>query len=162
MPNPQEVLAELEAVRRETLQRLEGLTQEQLDWRPPVDEDQREWSLGEVFMHLAIDEIYLRELIARPLLEGIKPPNGIGFLPPPPPHGTEQEVVRFWFQRARSETRRYLENWPANADLNLAHDGGFGAMTGLEWLAGYADHEAFHQQQIDRLIEQISGEDDAR
>ena len=39
-------------------------------------------------MHLAIDEFYLRELIARPLLEGVKPPEGITFLPPPPDEET--------------------------------------------------------------------------
>jgi len=30
------------------------------------------WSLGEVFMHIAIDENYLRDNIARPLLEGVQ------------------------------------------------------------------------------------------
>ena len=50
----------------------------------------------------------------------------------------------------------------ANADLNLAHDGSFGSMTGLEWLEGYGGHEALHHPQIDRLIQQVSGADDAR
>ena len=158
---PLHVLAQLEEIRAETLQRLEGLTEEQLDWRPPAGDDSEEWSLGEVFMHLAIDEIYLRELLARPLLEGVKPPDGVRFLPPPPPRGTPKAVIGFWFQRARAETRRYLEKWPADADLQLAHDGGFGPLTGLEWLEGYGGHEAFHHQQIDCLIEQVSrGTDD--
>jgi len=162
MTDPLQVLARLDKIRDETLQRLEGLTQEQLDYHPTAEDDSQEWSLGEVFMHLAIDEIYLRELIARPLLEGVKPPDGVGFLPPSPPHGTPQPVIRFWFQRARAETRCYLENWPAAADLQLAHDGGFGPLTGLEWIEGYGGHEAFHHQQIDGLIEQVSrGDDDS-
>ncbi|MEE8391523.1 MAG: hypothetical protein V3S14_12110 [Anaerolineae bacterium] len=43
-------------------------------------------------IHDPIDEFYLRELIARALLEGIKPPDGVRFLPPPPPYGTPREV----------------------------------------------------------------------
>lgn len=155
MKDPQMVLKKLEEVRLETLRRLDNLTQEQLDTRPPQSKDKEEWSLGEVFMHLAIDEFYLRELIARPLLEGIKPPNGLTFLPPPPPYGTTKEVIQFWFQRARLQTRRFFENWPKNADLDMTHEGGLRAMNGLEWFEGYAGHEAFHFQQLDRLIAQL-------
>ncbi|HSR30983.1 MAG TPA: DinB family protein [Anaerolineae bacterium] len=156
MVDPQTVLGRLDQVRAETLRRLDGLTQEQLDWRPPQAEGEEEWSLGEVFMHLAIDEFYLRELIARPLLEGIKPPDGIRFLPPPPPYGTTKEVIRFWFQRARLQTHRFFEAWPSDANLDLTHEGGLEAMNGLEWFQGYAGHEAFHHQQIDRLIAQLA------
>jgi len=155
MKNPQTVLRSLEEVRVETLRRLEGLTQEQLDARPPHGVDEEAWSLGEVFMHLAIDEIYLRELIAQPLLEGVKPPEGVRFLPPPPPYGTEKEVIQYWFQRARTQTRRFFENWPADANLGLTHEGGLEAMNGLEWFAGYASHEAFHHRQVDDLIAQL-------
>jgi hypothetical protein len=35
MKDPQMVLRQLEQVRAETLGRLEGLSQAQLDWRPP-------------------------------------------------------------------------------------------------------------------------------
>jgi hypothetical protein len=150
--DPQRVLKRLEEIRAETLRRLEGLTQEQLDARPPQGDGEDAWSLGEVFMHLAIDEVYLRELIARPLLEGVKPPDGVTFLPPPPPYGTKQDVIRFWFARARSQTRRLFESWPPDADLDLTHEGGLEAMNGLEWFEGYAGHEAFHHQQIDELI----------
>jgi hypothetical protein len=152
---PQKVLGRLEQVRAETLQRLENLTQAQLDWRPPTAEGEEEWSLGEIFMHLAIDELYLRELIARPLLEGIRPPAGVRFLPPPPPYGTSKDVIRFWFERARIETRRLFNNWPSDANLDVKHEGGLEAMNGLEWFAGYGGHEAFHHQQIDRLIAQL-------
>jgi hypothetical protein len=152
---PQKVLARLEQVRAETLQRLENLRQDQLDWRPPTAEGEEEWSLGEVFMHLAIDELYLRELIARPLLEGIRPPAGVRFLPPPPPYGTSKDVIRFWFERARLETRRLFDNWPSDANLDVRHEGGLEAMNGLEWFGGYGGHEAFHHLQIDRLIAQL-------
>ena len=69
-------------------------------------------------MHLAIDELYLRELIAIPLLEGIKPPEGVSFLPPPPPYGQTMEVILFWFERARLQTRRYFEAWPLKPGIN--------------------------------------------
>ena len=159
MPEPAEILAYLETIRAGTLQRFEGLTQNQLDWLPPAspnDSGETSWSLGEVFMHLAIDEHYLREQIARPLLEGVPPPEAVSFLPPPPPYGTPKDVVRFWFQRARAMTRRLLENWPAEANLELKHTGGLEAMNGAEWLMGYGGHEAFHHRQLDTLIKQLS------
>ena len=102
MKNPQAVLQQLGEIRAGTLRRLDGLTQKHLDARPPQGDSEHAWSLGEVFMHLAIDEFYLRELIARPLLEGVKPPDGVRFLPPPPPYGTEKDVIQFWFERARA------------------------------------------------------------
>jgi hypothetical protein len=75
-------------------------------------------------MHLAIDEIYLRELIARPLVGGIKPPEGVRFLPQPPPYGTPKEVIQYWFERVCLQTRRFLDNWPPDANLELLHEGG--------------------------------------
>ncbi len=155
MKEPQMVLKRLEEVRAETLRRLESLTQDQLDWHPPQVDGEEDWSLGEVLMHLALDEIYLRELIARPLLEGIQPPEGVRFLPPPPPYGMSKDVIRFWFERARLETQRFFNNWPSDANLNVMHEGGLEAMNGLEWFTGYGGHEAFHHQQIDRLIAQL-------
>ena len=154
MKDHKSVLARMEEVRAETLRILDTLTQEQLDWRPPSAEGEA-WSLGEVFMHLAIDEIYLRELIALPLLEGIKPPEGVGYYPPPPPCGTEKAVIEFWFERARVQTRRFFDDWPANATLDLVHAGGLQEMNGLEWFEGYAGHEAFHHQQIASALGQL-------
>jgi DinB superfamily len=151
LETPQLVLSNMEQIRLGTLQRLSGLAQSQLDWRPPQDQGDQ-WSLGEVFMHLAIDEIYVRELIARPLLEGIQPPEDVRFLPPPPPAGTRKVVIQYWFERARQVTRRFLEEWPPAVNLNTTHEGGLSPMNGLEWFEGYASHEAFHHRQIDRLI----------
>ena len=51
--DPQAVLTQLEIIRLKTLQYLNGLKQEQLDWQPPSGENEDQWSLGEVFMHLA-------------------------------------------------------------------------------------------------------------
>lgn len=154
--DPQMILERLEGVRAETLKRLNALTQEELDWRPDVkraDTGVDEWSLGEVFMHLAIDEHHLRENIARPLLEGVKPPESIEFLPPPPPYGLPQAAILFWFERTRLLTRRLLANWPADANLALRHAGGFeNEANAAEWLLSYSGHEAFHQRQIDALI----------
>jgi hypothetical protein len=153
--DPQLVLRKLDEIRTETLQRLNSLTQQQLDECPPQADDEEEWSLGEIFMHLAIDEFYLRELIARPLLEGTTPPDGVLFLPPPPPCGMSVEVIQFWFERARLQTRRLFDSWPSDANLELTHVGGLQAMNGLEWFEGYAGHEAFHHQQIDHLTAQL-------
>lgn len=153
--DPVALLAHLESIRSQTLQRLEGLTQADLDWRPPIvegDDVEQDWSLGEIFMHLALDEHYLREQIARPLLEGVKPPEGILFLPPPPPYGMSKEVILFWFTRARLITRRLIENGDSRWNLELKHVGGLEAMNGIEWSYGYAGHEAFHHKQIDRTI----------
>jgi hypothetical protein len=156
MNEPLEILNRMDGVRAETLKRLEALTQTQLDWKPSQGDGENQWSLGEVFMHLAMDEHYLREQIARPLLEGVKPPEAIHFIPPPPPHGARKEVIEFWFDRARAITRHLLENVPADANLELKHEGGLALMNGLEWFEGYARHEAFHHKQIDELLQQVN------
>lgn len=155
MADPKAVLRRMERVRAETLRYLDSLTQEQLDWRPPPADGEEEWSLGEIFMHLAIDEIYLRELIALPLLEGVQPPEGVRYLPPPPPRGTLKDVIEFWFERARLQTRRLFDRWPKDARMDLAHEGGLAMMNGLEWLEGYAGHEAFHHRQIEGAIARL-------
>ncbi len=164
MPDPRAILSELDAVRAETLRRLSSTTQDQLDARPdPTPHNSGAWSLGEIFMHIAGDEIYLRELIARPLLEGVLPPDGVGFVPPPPAAGLPKDVIAFWFQRARAGTRRLLLEWPADADLNARHDGGLVAVFGgapmnaIEWLEAYGGHEAFHHKQIDAVRRDVSG-----
>jgi len=110
-------------------------------------------------MHIAIDEIYLREMISRPLREGINPPKGITFLPPPPPYGTSKEIVQFWFTRARSQTRAYVKEWPSKWDPELKHEGGLQLMNALQWLEGYAGHEKFHHRQIDSLIQWCNDND---
>ncbi|GEM_PF-848350 len=155
MNDPFEILNRLDSVRLETLKRFENLTQEELDWKHPHGEGENQWSLGEVFMHIAGDEHYLREQIARPLLEGIQPLEGIHFIPPPPPYGAQKEVIRFWFERARKVTRQLLENLPPDSNLTLQHAGGLKPMNGLEWFEGYAGHEAYHHKQIDELIAQV-------
>lgn len=129
---PEDILGELEDVRSGTCERLDGLTQSQLDARPPNSAKEQPWSLGEVFMHIAIDEAYLRELISRPLPEGVAPPQGIMFMPPPPPYGTAKEVIQSWLARARSQTRAYVNEWPSSWDPNLNHVGGLKSMNALE------------------------------
>lgn len=154
MLTPLSVLHQLEAIRAETMRCFEGLTQADLDWQNEAD-----WSLGEMFHHIALDEHYLREHIARPLLEGVQPPSSIRYIPPPPAYGLPKDALRFWFTQARELTRRLLTtDWPATPNLTLRHDGGlvevFGGppMNGLEWLVGYGGHEALHQQQILKAI----------
>ena len=152
MNEAQDVLNRLEKIRAETLKRFEPLTQSQLDWHPPGNE----WSLGEIFHHIALDEHYLREQIARPLLEGVQPPEDVTFIPPPPFYGSKKDVIEFWFDRARTMTRRMIESWPADGNTDLTHVGGLEAMNSLGWLEGYGGHEAFHHQQIDKMIAQLS------
>ncbi len=161
MADPRDVLNDLDIIRAETLRRLAPLFQAQLDWRPPPTPDNSgAWSLGEIFMHIAGDELYLRELIARPLLEGYSPPASIGFVPPPPPAGVSKDAIAFWFARARAGTTELLQSWPTHADLATRHDGGLVALFGgppqntLEWLAGFGGHEASHHGQIDALLAQ--------
>lgn len=151
MSATQAVLDRLEEVRAETLKRFDPLSQTQLDWHPPDGE----WSLGEIFHHIALDEHYLREQIARPLLEGIKPPDEVTFIPPPPFNGAKKEVIQFWFERARTLTRRMIETWNPDGNVELTHVGGLQAMNSLEWLEGYGGHEAFHHKQIDRVLAQL-------
>lgn len=150
-----DILNQIEGIRAETLRRFTPLTQEQLDWRPQAKEGEEAWSLGEVFMHLAMDEDYLREHIARPLLEGVQPPEAIHFIPPPPPYGSRKGVIMFWFERARVLTRRVLEDFPEGANLTLKHSGGLEPMNGLEWFIGYGGHEAYHHRQIDELLGKV-------
>ena len=151
MNKTRDVLNRLEKIRAETLTRFEPLTQSQLDWHPPNSE----WSLGEIFHHIALDEHYLREQIARPLLEGVKPPEDVTYIPPPPFYGAKKDVIEFWFERARTMIRRMLEAWPADGNTDLTHVGGLEAMSSIGWLEGYGGHEAFHHQQIDRVIAQL-------
>jgi len=155
MEETKSIFRKLEEVRADTLHLLEDLTQAQLDARPPQSKDEEAWTLGEVFMHLAIDEIYLRELIARPLLDGIKPPDDVSFFPPPPPYGIHKDVIFFWLDRSRVETLRLLDNLKEDANLVITHEGGFEAMNGLQWIEAYAGHEAYHHQQINNLIVQM-------
>ena len=148
------LLDQLDDIRVQTLLRLDSLDQDQLDYVPsagPGESQEARWSLGEIFMHLALDEDYLREHIARPLLEGVQPPAAVSFLPPPTPYGTPKDVILFWYDRARTLTRRLVETLPANANLTLTHAGGLRPMNGLEWLEAYGGHEAFHHRQIDAL-----------
>lgn len=155
----EEILGFMTAVRAETLKRFAPLTQAQLDWQPPEHSaDHHSWSLGEIFMHIALDEHYLREQLARPLLEGVKPPDGIEFYPPPPPYGLPKDAIQFWFDRARLMTVRLLETDCKKWNLELRHNGGFDeASNGAEWLMGYAGHEKFHHKQIDAMLERVSG-----
>ena len=149
------ILDQLDDIRVQTLLRLDNVNQDELDFVPgagPGASQEARWSLGEIFMHLALDEHYLREQIARPLLEGIRPPAEVSFTPPPPPYGTPKDVILFWFDRARTLTRALLENLPASANLSLRHAGGLRPMNGLEWLEAYGGHEAFHHPQIDALM----------
>ncbi len=104
-------------------------------------------------MQIAIDEVYLRELISRPLQEGVKPPERITYLPPPPPHGAPKEAIELWLARSRSQTRLFVYGWPSDWHPHLKHESGLEPMNALEWLKGYEGHEAVHHRQLDGLIQ---------
>ncbi len=89
------------------------------------------------------------------MFPGHKPPVDVSFIPPPPPYGITKDVIFFWFDRSRVETRRLLDNLTEDANLDITHEGGFEAMNGLQWIKAYAGHEAFHHQQINDLIAQM-------
>jgi hypothetical protein len=78
----------------------------------------------------------------------------VSFIPPPYP--IAQDVIFFWFDRSSIETRRLLDNLTEDANLEITHEGGFEAMNCLQWIEAYAGHEAFHHQQINDLIAQMS------
>jgi len=56
--------------------------------------------------------------------------DGVRFLPPPP-YGTAKEVIQFYFERVHLQTRRFFDGWPADANLDVTHEGGLRAMRRL-------------------------------
>jgi hypothetical protein len=150
------IMQQLDAIRAATLRRLDGLTQAQLDWRPPGGTGEAAWSLGEVFMHLAIDEYYLGDHLGRLWLEGVQPPDGARSLPLPP-YGVAVAEIRQLFADTRTRTRNLIETWQADSQLPFRAGGDGAGMNGADWLAAYGEHEASHQQQIDTLLAQSPG-----
>jgi hypothetical protein len=50
-----------------------------------------------------------------------------------------------------------IREWPARANLQTRHCGGFEEpMNGAEWLASFGGHERFHHRQIEALIAQAA------
>jgi hypothetical protein len=161
MPEPAEILAHLDAVRAETLKRLDSMTQDQLDWLPaPADDrypEDEAWSVGEILARLAIGEHFVREHIARPLLEGVSPPPAVSATPPLAPYGAARDVIVFWLERARLVTRRMLQELPTHANLGLQHAGDLHPMNGMEWLGYLAERESDQLGQIDALLRDMRG-----
>jgi hypothetical protein len=51
---------------------------------------------------------------------------------------------------------KYLNrDTPSDENRELTHVGGLQPMNSFEWLEGHGGHEAFHHQQIDKMIAQI-------
>ena len=150
------IMQKLDAIRAATLRRLDGLTQAQLDWRPPGGTGEAAWSLGEVFMHLAIDEYYLGDHLGRLWLEGVQPLDG-GRSLPPPPYGVAVDEIRQLFADTRTRTRSLIETLQTNPHLPFRAGAGGAGMNGADWLAAYGEHEASHQRQMDTLIAQSPG-----
>jgi hypothetical protein len=151
--DPEAILQQLDAIRAATLQRLDGLTQEQLDWRPLGAMGDAAWSLGEVFMHLAIDEYYLGEQLGRLWLEGGRAGERPQSLPPPP-YGIPADELRGLFADTRTRTRNLIAHWPVHPDLPAPPGSGPARMPGREWLVAYGEHEVSHWRQIDSLLAQ--------
>jgi hypothetical protein len=150
--DPPTILRELDAIRAATLRRLAELTQEQLDWRPPGGEDDAAWSVGEILMHLAIDEYYLGEQLGRLWLEGVRPLAGVRSLRLPP-HGVAADDIRRLFADTRTRTRSLIATGSVNPNLALRPGGA--PTDGAEWLTAFGEHEVSHQRQIDALLARL-------
>jgi hypothetical protein len=90
-----------------------------------------------------------------PRWKELKPSEEVTFIPQSPFNGAKKEVIQFWFEPARTMTRRLIESWPDDANTELKHVAGLEAMNSPEWLEGYGGHEAFHHKQINRVISQL-------
>jgi hypothetical protein len=147
----------LDAVRAETLRRLDGRTQDQLDWRPPDGAGEAAWSLGEIFMHLATHEYYLGDQLGRFWLEGVQPPDGERSLPAPP-FGVPADEIRQLFADTRTRTRNLIETWQATPALAHPPPTGAATVDWAAWLTVYGEHEVSHQRQMDALLARLPGE----
>jgi hypothetical protein len=151
--DPSAILRQLDAIRAATLGRLAGLTQEQLDWRPPGEAGDAAWSLGEVFMHLAIDEYDLGTQLGRLWLEKGQPQEQARALPPPP-YGVGRDELQGLFADMRTRTHNLIASWPAHPNLAGQPGSSQARMPGIDWLITYGQHEASHWQQMDALVAQ--------
>lgn len=165
---------ELESVRVEVLREVEGLSQQQADWKP----GEKDWSVGEVLHHLTIAEIATGKLTTKLFKESeaagaLAPfPAALDALgrPPKGPAGPAQAPQVVWpeagkpideliavMKATRERSRQSIERL-ATADprpLTFKHFR-FGDMDLGQWWTLQAEHDGTHLQQI-RDIKRASG-----
>src|SRR5262245_32537724 len=127
MPLPPAVDAlwnELQSVRAQILDEVEGLSQAQIDWRP----SERDWAIGEIIHHLTLAEVATGKLTSKLLKEAGEsaapfPADLRSFspLPPAPPGPAEAppvvrpeaggrvEELLAAFKAARERSRQSIE-----------------------------------------------------
>ena len=173
LPSPVESLwSELQSVRAEILNEIEGLTQAQMDWRPGA----RDWSIGEIVHHLTVAEVATGKLTSKLFKEAgatLSPfPADLGPfgpLPPRPPgpaeappavrpeagHPADELIATF--KATRERTRQSVERL-ATADprtLTWPHPL-FGPMDLGQWWLLQAHHDADHLGQL-RAVKAAAG-----
>jgi len=164
LPGPVEALwSELESVRGEILNEVEGLSQGQADWKP----GEKDWSVGEVVHHLILAEVATGKLTTKLTREAAGaagfPADLTAFKPfPAPPAGAADapEVVwpapgrpiaelRSTMRATRERSRQSIEKL-ATVDprpLTFKHFR-FGELDLAQWWQLQAHHDGIHLAQI--------------
>ncbi len=139
----------LEEARRETLDAVEGLTPDQLAWKPPSGGN----SIGQLLRHVAAVELewIQNDLLGRTDLPPDRPPmlrNDDAMSNPGPLPLSDFAAVLSW---VRAHTRKALEGYPAEEiDATRTYqDPGVRKVFNVRWILHHiADHEAQHRGQM--------------
>jgi hypothetical protein len=163
-PAVETLWGELQAVREQIMNEVEGLSQSQIDWRPSP----QDWSIGELIHHLTLAEVATGKLTSKLLKEAASSalpfPAGLARfapLPPSPPGPAEAPpVVRperghrvdellGAFKAARERSRQSIERLATvdPRELTWSH-GRFGELDLGQWWTLQAHHDADHLQQL--------------
>ena len=165
LPVPVETLwKDLESVRAQLLDEVQGLSQAQADWRPAEEE----WSVGEILHHVTLAEIGTGKLTAKLLREAPQPVPSfpadlVAFrpVPPPPPgpakapevvypeRGHRLERLLADLKTTRERSRESVERM-AGIDprgLRWRHPA-LGEMDLAQWWLLHVRHETDHLQQL--------------
>jgi len=169
MPLPQPIERlwdELEHVRRDVLREVDGLSQQQSEWKPGPDE----WSIGEILDHLTIAEISTGKLTTK-LLKEVEAGSAAAVFPhdltefdavPASPPGRAEAPPGVWpghgkpigelidaMKAARARSRQSIERL-AGCDprrLRFTHFR-LGDMDLGQWWRLQASHDAAHLEQL--------------
>lgn len=165
LPTPVELLwDELQAIRGEILNEIEGLSQAQVDWRP----SERDWSVGEIIHHLTLAEVSTGKLTSKLFKEAgpSLPPFPVdltAFAPLPPwplgpaeappavrpESGHQRDELFSTFKATRERSQQSVERL-ATADprlLRWSHVR-LGQLDLAQWWMLQAYHDADHLRQL--------------
>jgi hypothetical protein len=165
LPAPVESLwDELQAVRAEILEEIEGLSQTQVDWRP----SEGDWSIGEIVHHLTLAEVSTGKLTSKLFKEaGASLPSfptdlaAFTPLPPWPPgpaeappvvrpeSGHSRDELFATFRSTRERSRQSLERLAAGDPRALTWSHGrLGTLDLAQWWMLQAHHDRDHLHQL--------------